>query len=133
MTKEIAEELAGLGRRDLVGIVSRWNTMPIKENISTIPKSFVARLSESLDAVTPGAFLKLERFARDCGVTVTVCRGVGNNLHVSLKRESGKYQGIIGDFQIGTADEFDTCARRILTDYLMQPEQVLAVPGGSLR
>ncbi len=131
MTKEIATTLAGLKQRELVAIVSRWSTMPIDEHLAGVSKfSICARLGKLLNVVPLLSFLELERFARDCGVDATIC---SYNLCVSLERKSWKCQKIIGNFFIGTADEFDTCARRILVDYLMQPEQVLAVPSGSPR
>ncbi|TSC76742.1 MAG: hypothetical protein G01um101429_1132 [Parcubacteria group bacterium Gr01-1014_29] len=133
MTKDIAEKLAGLEPRDLVGVVSRWNTMPIKENIATVSKSFVARLGESLGVVSPHSILQIRPFARNFGIIATLYLDADRKCRVSLEREKQKCSIIIGDYQINTADEFDNCIRLVLTNFLMQLDQVLAVPSGSPR
>ena len=133
MTKEIATTLAGLAPRELVGIVSQWSTMPIKERIAAASKfSFLAWLRKSLDVLPPYSVLELKRFAKDCGVTAEVYLDVDRNCRVSLARETRKYYSIVSiDPLVSTVDEFDNCIRLILTNYLMQPEQALAIPGGS--
>ena len=134
MTKDIAEKLAGLTPQVLIRVVSRWGTMPIMQNIDTAPlPRFLAWLGES-EVVSLHSILKIEPFAVNCGVTAKVYLDLGRNCRVSLKREVQRYPSIIiDDLLVRTANEFDDCIRRILTDYLMQPEQVLAIPGGSRR
>ena len=96
MTKEIATTLAGLAPRELVGIVSQWSTMPIKERIAAASKfSFLAWLSKSLDVLPPYSVLELKRFAKDCGVTAEVYLDVDRNCRVSLARETRKYYSIV--------------------------------------
>lgn len=93
MTKEIAQKLAGLTPRNLVVVVSRWSTMPIKENIDTAPKfNVLSRLSELLDMISPHSYLELGRFAKDCGIIANVYRDAGGNRRVTLIRETRKYR-----------------------------------------
>lgn len=141
MTGEIAKKLVALETWVLVGIVSRWGSLTIENNIATTSSRgfrFLARLRETLGVVSTHSLLGLRRFGKDCGVTVNSYSDVQR---VTLIRETQKNYGPPAIYRIvdkgkdpfvRTVDEFYNCIHLILADYQRQPEQSLATPSGSV-